>query len=82
MASKKFSLKRVLTRFPEQALLIEELYAASDSFRSLCEDYTECSEVIKNLDYSEHMIQTGYKEEYEALLQELEQELISKLTAI
>ena len=76
MARKKSSLQKVLNRFPEQSLLIKELYTASDSFRSLCENYEECTEVIKNLDYSERMMQTGYREEYEALLQDLENELI------
>ena len=79
MASKKSSLKKVLNRFPDHHLLIEELYRESDSFRSLCEDYLECLKIIKNLDYSENMVKTGYKEEYEELLLELENELKSRL---
>jgi len=79
-ARKKMTLQKVLNRFPEHALLIKELYKDSDSFRGLCEDYAECSEVINRLDYSEQMIQTGYREEYEALLRDLENELIYVLT--
>ena len=79
-ARKKMTLQKVLNRFPEHASLIKELYKDSDSFRGLCEDYAECSEVINRLDYSEHMIQTEYREEYEALLQDLENELIYVLT--
>ena len=79
MASKKLSLQKVLNRFPEHTLIIEDLYQTSDSFRSLCEDYVECSEIVQKLDYAENMIQSGYQEEYETLLLELEIELISKL---
>lgn len=80
MASKKSILKKVLEMFPEHHLVIEELYRESDSFRSICEDYTECLEINKNLDYSEGIIQAGYKQEYERLLQELEEELVTKLS--
>jgi hypothetical protein len=80
MASKKTSLKKVLEKFPEHHLLIEELYRESDSFRSLCEDYVECMEIIKNIDYSECIIRAGYKQEYETLLHELEEELLTKLS--
>lgn len=80
MASKNTSLKKVLEKFPEYRLLIEELYRESDSFRSLCEDFTECLEIIRNIDYSECIIRAGYKQEYETLLQELEEELFAKLS--
>ena len=80
MASKKSILKKVFKRFPQHYMLIEELYRESDSFRSLCEDYTECLEIIKNLDYSECIIQAGYKQEYEKLLQELGEELSARLS--
>ena len=79
MASKKSILKKVLQMFPDHHLLIEELYRESDSFRSLCEDYSECLEINKNLDYSECIIQAGYKQEYEMLLHELEEELFARL---
>ena len=80
MASKKSSLKKVLKRFPGHHQIIEELYGESDSFRSLCEDYMDCLEIIKNLDYSESIVQAGYKQEYETLLLELEEELFARLS--
>lgn len=79
MASKKSPLKIVLSKFPEQALLIKELFVVSESFRSLCEDYADCLNVIKDLDCYSQMLQKGYKNEYEVLLLELEEEVFSRL---
>jgi hypothetical protein len=79
MATKKSPVKKVLERFPEQGMLIENLYTSSDSFRCLCQDFAECLDVIQRLDNSNEMIRCGYKNEYEVLLNELEEELIKIL---
>jgi hypothetical protein len=80
MASKKSPVEEVIERFPEQGMLIENLYTSSDSFRCLCQDFADCLNVIKRLDKSSEMIRCGYKKEYETLLQELEEELVRILS--
>lgn len=79
MTRKKLDLEAVLKKFPNQTTLIHELYMESDSFRSLCEDFLECQEVIERLKSSTTMVGKGYLQEYEILLDELEQELVNKL---
>ena len=79
MANKNKALDIVSRKFPESRHLIIELFHQSDFFRSICEDYALCLETIIRLDASKHMIKKGYKKEYEDLLQDLENELISKL---
>ena len=79
MASEKEVLNTVIDRFPESCLQITELFSQSDYFRSICQDYVLCVQVIKNLDAARQMHKKGYKKEYEALLKDLEAELISKL---
>jgi hypothetical protein len=79
MASKNQSLNTVIERFPEVGCQITEFYHQSDFFRSICEDYADCLEVIKRLESSNHMTEKGYKKEYQALLDDLEKELFLKL---
>lgn len=79
MASKNRVLNIVLKKFPESHQLISDLFNQSDFFRSICEDYASCVQVIKTLESSNRMSNKGYLEEYEELLQDLEKELILKL---
>ena len=79
MASKNTTLYIVIERFPEASQQITELFHQSDFFRSICEDYADCLQVIKRLECSRQMTKKGYKKEYEALLEDLERELFSKL---
>ncbi len=79
MASEKDVLDEVVERFPESCRLITKLYHSSDFFRSLCEDYYECMQVIKNLEASDRMIQKRYDKEYRILLKDLEKELRVRL---
>jgi hypothetical protein len=80
MASEKKVLNTVIKRFPESHLLIIELFHQSDFFRSICKDYAVCFEVMNRLESSEQMTKKGYKMEYKILLEELEKEIISRLT--
>ena len=80
MASEKKVLNTVIKRFPESRLQIVELFHQSDFFRSICEDYAVCFEVIKRLESSKQMTKKGYNKEYKILLEELEKELISRLS--
>lgn len=79
MASKNKTLDIVIKRFPESCHEITELFSHSDYFRSICEDYVDCLQVIKRFESTNQMINKGYQKEYEALLQELEKELREKL---
>ena len=79
MASKNTALYTVTERFPEASHQIAELFHQSDFFRSICEDYADCVKVIKGFECSRQMTKKGYKKEYEALLEDLERELFSKL---
>ena len=79
MTSKKLIVSALRKKFPDQTNLIYELYEESDSFRSLCEDYMECRQVIERLKPSTTMVEKGYLQEYEILRDELEKELTAKL---
>lgn len=79
MASKNSILDVVLKRFPESEQLIEELFAESDCFRSICENYADCIEVLNRYESCNRMTRKGYIKEYRELLKELEKELLSKL---
>ena len=81
MASENDILESVVKRFPESHQLITELYYSSDFFRSLCDDFAECLQVIDNLQSSEKMTRKGYYEEYVTLLSELEAELAGQLSS-
>ena len=75
MASEKDVLVAVVGRFPKSCQQITKLYHSSDFFRSLCNDYWDCLQVIKNLEASDKMMQKRYDKEYRILLKELEKEL-------
>ena len=79
MTSKKLIIETLRKKFPDQANLIVELFEESDSFRSLCEDYLECRQVIERLKYATTMVEQGYLEEYKTLLEELEDEITHRI---
>jgi len=79
MASKNYVLNIVRENFPGSYRLITELYHSSDYFRSLCEDFTDCLQVVRRIESSDKMSSKGYYEEYVKLLDELEKELREKL---
>ena len=79
MTIKKLVLKAVIKKFQDNVPVIQELYVESDSFRTLCEDYHECSMVLDRLKSSKEMVNKGYEEEYKNLLQELEDELMDRI---
>ena len=79
MASKKEVLKIVAERFPESNNQIINLFPKSEFFRSICEDYVNCLQTMDRLESSKQMKKIGFKREYESLLQELEDELMSNL---
>ena len=78
MKSEDKILDLISLRFPNQKLLITELFNESESFKSLCEDYFDCrtmlDESIKINNKS-----SDIRKEYEVLLKEIEDELMEKI---
>jgi hypothetical protein len=66
-------------KFPAHMALISELYAESESFRTLCQDYIDCQSVIDRLRYNLHMVQRNTLDEYVQLSGELEEEIMSRI---
>ena len=79
MASVKKIQQIVAKRFPESDHQITELYHKSEFFRSICEDYIDCLQTIERLKSSKKQIKKNIKKEYELLLQDIENELVSNL---
>jgi hypothetical protein len=79
MTSKKLIIEALMEKFPDQTNLIRELFEESDSFRSVCEDYRECRQVIDRLKYATTMVEQGYLQEYKKLSKELEEEITHRI---
>ena len=79
MQNKDQVLKLIIPRFPNHQTCIEELFEESESFRSLCEDYYDCTRVldekIKNNSKSSDL-----QKEYQVMLSEIENELLERIT--
>ena len=74
------SLFSIFKRFPEQTEKIKALFKKNESFKTLCEDYCRCAEALQhwNLSLDENApMRVG---EYEALLRELEEEILQNVT--
>ena len=79
MTSKKLIIEALRKKFPDQVNLIRELFEESDSFRSVCEDYLECRQVIERLKYATKIVEQGYLQEYRKLSEELEEEITHRI---
>ena len=66
----------VLERFPERRSKVSRLYASSDSFRSLCTSYQQCTTALRYWAKLESAEATQRHREYETLLNELETEIL------
>jgi hypothetical protein len=69
------SLFLVFERFPDHKETVKALYRESEDFQSLCEDYRQCAFALRYWSRSSEEHAPARKEEYTALLQELEEEL-------
>jgi len=72
----------VLKRFPEYKDTAIQLYRESDSFQTMCEDYRKCVKALNHWNQSEEDIATTRRNEYSAIIQELEEEILLKLTEL
>ena len=76
------SIYRVIERFPEDRPSLERLWEINASFQSLCGEYEDCSAALKYWQQSVAEDARGYRDEYAALLQELEEEIVYYLENI
>jgi len=66
----------VIKRFPEHQKAIEGLFKNNPSFRTLCSDYNRCSKALGFWGESGQDEAPHRRKEYEALLHELEAEIV------
>ena len=73
------SLFTVLEKFPDHNKGIGRLVRESNAFQTLCEDYQTCAAALGHWEKSDLEQAALRKEEYSALLQDLEKEIIQFL---
>lgn len=74
------SLSIVLAKFPDHKDKIKRLFRENKTFQSLCEDYRQCSEALKYWNRSASDDGHARREEYAALLRDLEAETLQFLS--
>jgi hypothetical protein len=74
------SLFAVLERFPHRKAVVRQLFKENDSFQTLCEDYRKCAEALRHWNQSVAKEAIVRRQEYAALLRELETEIEENLT--
>ncbi len=80
MKSTRATAPGVLERFPDDWQVIVRLCGQSEGFRELCEHYAECQAVLARLRSSADA-KRDRVQEYEDLVEELEQEIRRTLDA-
>jgi hypothetical protein len=70
------SLYMLFDRFPERKETIKALFKNNESFKTLCEDYRRCAEVLQHWNQSLDEDAAARMREYEALLRDLEEEIL------
>jgi len=73
------SLFSLFERFPEPKETIKALFKNNESFKTLCEDYRRCGETLRHWNQSLDEDAPARMREYEALLRELEEEILQKV---
>ena len=66
----------MMQKFPEYKRVIQHLSKINDEFLTLCEDYRVCVEALRYWNISESDQATLRAREYQALLKELEDEIM------
>jgi type I restriction-modification system DNA methylase subunit len=62
-------------RFPDQKKEIRTLHEKSETFKSLCEDHLKCCAAIWFWEHKEGDVAIQRRQEYEALIRDLEEEI-------
>jgi len=79
MAVIQTSLFSVLEKFPDHRKAIGRLFRKSESFQTLCEDYQNCAAALRHWQRSGSEQAALRREEYAALLRDLETEIMQFL---
>jgi hypothetical protein len=73
------SLFSLFERFPERKETIRARFQNNESFKTLCEDYRRCAEALQRWKQSLNEDAPARVREYEALLRELEEEILQNV---
>lgn len=74
------SIFTVLKQFPDRKDTVIRLFNESETFQSVCEDYRRCAEALRRWNDSASEEAPVRREEYAALLRDLEAEILQNLT--
>ncbi|MBC2713855.1 MAG: hypothetical protein HF978_00930 [Desulfobacteraceae bacterium] len=69
----------VIKRFPDRKVALKTFFDKSENFQVICQDYRRCFEALNHWKRSDREEAAITKEEYKALLKELEAEIIQML---
>lgn len=81
MAPRDDSIQAVIKALPQHAGAIDGAFAHSGDFRSICDDFYECSLALDHLEKSKSKEASAQAAEYRELLGELKQEIVIWLEA-
>ena len=73
------SVFTVAKRFPDHKDTVKQLFQGSETFHSMCEDYRRCAEAMQHWNQSASDEAPVRREEYAALLRDLEAEILQRL---
>jgi hypothetical protein len=73
------SLFSLFKRFPDRKQTIKALFEKSESFQTICDDYRQCAEALRHWNRSSDEDAPARTREYEALLRELEEEILQNV---
>ncbi len=74
-----FDIAQVLERFPRDAALVGRLLVESETFRSVCEDYTLARAALAQLEELQRPMHLAEIADYRALVADLEREIAEAL---
>lgn len=72
-------LYTILERFPDHKEAVRVLFNKSEAFRSVCKDYGQCLNALEHWNRSTSGDAPARRQEYAALLEELEAEILQSL---
>ena len=69
----------IFAQFPDRKDTVKHLFRESETFQSVCEDYRRCAEAMQHWNQSASVETPARREEYAALLRDLELETLQDL---
>ena len=79
MAILRMGFHSVMKRFPAYEDTIMRCHREDETFKSMCRDFTKCCEALRRWTKSASEESPARREEYEALMQDLEMEILQYL---